>query len=729
MPNIPDDDTPPPPERPIIRQAVAFSAAPAAVTVNTYEASIPAAPTHNIFFLPGQEVPKVKAKKRAAKKAKRTEEFASQTGRFRLESYDPSPASQPPIHFGNGPYNSLFRGTLPGGNAQRSESPAMSTSSGYPTSSTLSESTFSPSSSNKKRPKSISKPKTTTSKGKVAEPRPVASTSNLPPPSGPSSTIIVGNIPPVTQPGMSVDVSQTPISPHTRTEYSRSDGFSPATSNASNSYYRRNYEQDISHQDRQTSYLSPAPAEVQRPTQSYDNTPRRADPSQRTTQAVDQGPKRTSNLPVRMVTVLIQDDRSGVMDYQLAEVRVSLRTMEDPQLGYWADAKELCESLQTGPSRIDGPAKVYTLRGKYRQFFLRVSEDNVDEFITANLIINPDRTITAIVEEPRPPGRLPQPPKIPRDLHQAPSPSPEPLRRQDALSAKAQAAEGYQRRRLSPSFDDYDSRSDHDPKKRRTKSPSTSRDGRQTSPGGASSPVNSYHRTSEAETSRNKNTTSSLRVVDEDYDEDDDDFSDTPQPTEHYRRRDYDSPAPDEDPKELYTKITRAVQVIIEKEDDWPKYFQARAKGYQLAGVLKQYDFVQRMFDKYAGELAPFETQKYVIEKIHITSALNIDTPDSPDPGFASRCTETLNLLKLYGKNGSRYEDPDTMELLNDKTIPSHSERRDKRLRKLLLKADQRWKTEHPDGVSENSCWSRRSSAQGEGDRRLSIEHLAGTSR
>lgn len=45
-----------------------------------------------------------------------------------------------------------------------------------------------------------------------------------------------------------------------------------------------------------------------------------------------------------------------------------------------------------------GPARAYTLRGKYRQFLLRVSADNVDEFISSNVIIQPDRTLDIVVE-------------------------------------------------------------------------------------------------------------------------------------------------------------------------------------------------------------------------------------------------------------------------------------------------------------------------------------------
>lgn len=42
-----------------------------------------------------------------------------------------------------------------------------------------------------------------------------------------------------------------------------------------------------------------------------------------------------------MVTILIQDVRSGTTDHQLAEVKIALRPGDDPQDGYWADAREL----------------------------------------------------------------------------------------------------------------------------------------------------------------------------------------------------------------------------------------------------------------------------------------------------------------------------------------------------------------------------------------------------
>ncbi|KAI0063564.1 hypothetical protein BV25DRAFT_390893 [Artomyces pyxidatus] len=97
---------------------------------------------------------------------------------------------------------------------------------------------------------------------------------------------------------------------------------------------------------------------------------------------------------LRMVTVLIEDRRTGVDE--LAEIKVQLKP--DGEGSFWADAQEVCERLQTGPSRIDGPARVYTMRDKYRQVFLRISADGVETSQSANLRVEKDRTLPVFVE-------------------------------------------------------------------------------------------------------------------------------------------------------------------------------------------------------------------------------------------------------------------------------------------------------------------------------------------
>lgn len=135
-----------------------------------------------------------------------------------------------------------------------------------------------------------------------------------------------------------------------------------------------------------------------------------------------------------MVTLLIQDMRSGTIDRQLAEVRVPLKHGDVPEDGFWADAKDIvclstvhlvyqltfskCRptSFKVGHAGstvgaiasvasfyliflfLSGPARAYTLRGKYRQFILRVSANNVDDFMSANVAVQPDRTLDVVVE-------------------------------------------------------------------------------------------------------------------------------------------------------------------------------------------------------------------------------------------------------------------------------------------------------------------------------------------
>ncbi|KAF9793053.1 hypothetical protein BJ322DRAFT_996725 [Thelephora terrestris] len=102
---------------------------------------------------------------------------------------------------------------------------------------------------------------------------------------------------------------------------------------------------------------------------------------------------------LRILTLLIEDTRKdpGERD-ELAEVRVPLKQIDGPEDGFWADANDVCKALQSGPSRVDGPAKVYTLRGKYRQYFLRVNACGEAEFGPANLRVDKHRTLQAVIE-------------------------------------------------------------------------------------------------------------------------------------------------------------------------------------------------------------------------------------------------------------------------------------------------------------------------------------------
>ncbi|KAF7797926.1 hypothetical protein EIP86_009133 [Pleurotus ostreatoroseus] len=72
----------------------------------------------------------------------------------------------------------------------------------------------------------------------------------------------------------------------------------------------------------------------------------------------------------RRVNVLIDDKREG-QGQMLAEVSVDVTKMGNPSRSF-AEAFDIATELQTGPQRIDGPAKVLAFRGNLQQCWLRV---------------------------------------------------------------------------------------------------------------------------------------------------------------------------------------------------------------------------------------------------------------------------------------------------------------------------------------------------------------------
>jgi len=179
---VENDTTPPPTERPLLRQPLGFSIDQPAQSLNTYEASV-LAPAKLGVFLPGQEVPvplkpknsKPKKGSSGVKRPRRPEAYAGQTSRFRIQTYDPTPSIEPPIHYGSGPYSSLYRGVVPS-TETRQDYPTTATapSQGRPSSSTASSHTmdsFGQPSSLRSPQENLSAPKSkaTTSKGKITQ--------------------------------------------------------------------------------------------------------------------------------------------------------------------------------------------------------------------------------------------------------------------------------------------------------------------------------------------------------------------------------------------------------------------------------------------------------------------------------------------------------------------------------------------------------------------------------
>ncbi|PPQ63498.1 hypothetical protein CVT24_005155 [Panaeolus cyanescens] len=169
----------------------------------------------------------------------------------------------------------------------------------------------------------------------------------------------------------------------------------------------------------------------------------------------------------RTVTVYIRDHRTGQLDEQYVEVKLPLWPCTD-QEGFWAKANDLCKSIQSSPSRIDGPARAYTMRGSARHFILRVSRDNMDEFTEsdAKVLVKKDRSLELMVELPI--GSLPQPrPRANSPYGNRYEHSSHHLDRMDVdprhyeYGPPSRPRYYHRKRPSSPSFENYDGYSNH----------------------------------------------------------------------------------------------------------------------------------------------------------------------------------------------------------------------------------------------------------------------------
>lgn len=295
---------------PLIRQAVGFSWQPSVLptaNVNTYQAVLPTNP-NAIQFLPGQAPPK-KKRKRAKP------EYSAQTSRFRLV-VEPTPASTPepsmqtPLYAGPGPYSSMYRFTSA---TPPSASVTMSTPSVADAASPAAE---------------INSPAVASTLASTQR-----SSYNMTPgaynniaAAGPSRSHAQG------QAGAPATNTKNKRRKKSTGQRTGSSAQSPVLS------------AQLQQQPPSAAYYQAVQPSHYRHESNTGSHERSAAPS------ASAGPVR----PLRILTILIEDVRSGVPDNQLAEVRVHLRPGEDPDGGFWVNAKEMCEILQAGPSRIDG---------------------------------------------------------------------------------------------------------------------------------------------------------------------------------------------------------------------------------------------------------------------------------------------------------------------------------------------------------------------------------------
>ncbi|KAH7925943.1 hypothetical protein BV22DRAFT_1064026 [Leucogyrophana mollusca] len=692
IPVVPDDDadTPPPDGAsvPLIRQAVGFSWTPStATTIDTYQATLPPKPVAH--FLPGQAVPVskkpgTKAKPKAPRKKKHEygDGISSQTGRFRLTVPDkapppvPAPTPVPATYPGSGPYSSLYR--IDAASPSASATISSGASVADITSPALGAHSLAVSGSHYASDYSSNMTSIydNAAVGSSGSHPPSRSTTSIPPSTkGSKRTKKSSGKRSTRDPGPSNQHQPAPQ----LLESSQSTHPQPPSGPQ---HYRRDYER-TSQQSMNDHSHSPSPrAHSHIPPSNHPPPPAPAPVPQR---------------PLRMVTLLIEDMRSGVPDSQLAEVKVPLRVLNDPADGFWADAKDICGGLQASPSRIDGPAKVYTLRGKYRQFFMRVSADNVLEVESANLRVTTERTLEIVVEAPVPAGQLPPPPRLPPSITQA----------SESESETPMSPYGESGSTFGPFGHDAEMERfpqvPHPSPNKRHPSPSSESTPRGGPYGHASHYSSSVHGSPSQAAKRSRHPKrSDHREGRGSYNSDAVHSHSHRQPhaSGSSSRRSLSPPVMGrlaDSPEERDDAITNYIRSAVENDPVWIQYMQSKAKPQRVSEVLFQYRFVQGKVQQLAGDTTPpywDGAPNCRVEKEHVWRVLRLS------PQWGAECQETLALVNFYGRNGTRYEDSRIVALMDSTEPPK--EKAMKHFVKLLRSIDAGWvqdNTRAQDGV------------------------------
>ncbi|TFK73984.1 hypothetical protein BDN72DRAFT_118510 [Pluteus cervinus] len=335
----------------------------------------------------------------------------------------------------------------------------------------------------------------------------------------------------------------------------------------------------------------------------------------------------------RLITLLITDLRSPAPDRQLAEVKVPLTPAENPDDGFRVDARDVCDQLQTSPSRIDGPAKVYALRGEFRQFFLRVSEMNLDDYGSANLYVSQKLSLEVFVEAMAPqylPSGSGSQSVDPFNDYATNSPAGMRKRHRSPASDRSSVASTSRRIAAWQSL------------RQRSRSPSA----------GASSTSSSlapYKR---------------LRTR-EDNPMSDKEHSDTSLILARGRARQFEIPEQEIGSEDIHQQIIRTIETSAERDPDWMDFAATRLLGsLRVQDLIIQYRFVSRIVAAWEGRLVPCGFQQYYIRKHHILKAFSIE-----DDQFLARCEETLKLVGMFGPGGKIRAEPmivDMMEEIDD---------------------------------------------------------------
>jgi hypothetical protein len=106
------------------------------------------------------------------------------------------------------------------------------------------------------------------------------------------------------------------------------------------------------------------------------------------------------NQPEHIVTIYMDDMREEGHTSELALAEIPMPIRFDVGVNAWCiPGDDLATRLQQTPSRIDGHAKLCTMRGRYKQCFARIVDSSVERsMIPVGLKLGQDKSLQITIE-------------------------------------------------------------------------------------------------------------------------------------------------------------------------------------------------------------------------------------------------------------------------------------------------------------------------------------------
>jgi len=139
------------------------------------------------------------------------------------------------------------------------------------------------------------------------------------------------------------------------------------------------------------------------------------------------------------------------------------------------------------------------------------------------------------------------------------------------------------------------------------------------------------------------------------------------------------------------TAVIQWLKSQIVNEQGWNDFVESRRTTMTVGEQMKHYGYVQSKVDKFVGKTTPEDLEDAAGEIITKTQVVAVFGQPLT---WGDTCTETLRLTELYGPGGSRQEDPNVVDMI-DQPPPVSTGMQVREYLKLLRHIDHQWNLEH----------------------------------